>query len=480
MQSEQHVLYQMPKQREFCTARDRYLAYVGGFGSGKTISLVDFVTYRTFELVGERGMLGAPTGPQLEASTLATMFERWDELGIEENVHYKYERGIGRITCFKTGSNFWIRSFQNSFRVQGPSLTWFGIDEIEGVPDKVWRVLKTRLRGRRLRDPRSFRCGRMAGNPPTGAHWFLRDFYRPDTKRPKHRLITASSLENFLLDDETREDYATNIYTPGSPMYRRYIGGELDVGAEGLIYDEFHPDVHGCTEEEVPWDDMEQWLYGIDFGFVNAFVFLVIGRDKRGCYWIVGEYYMPGKLLSEHVRAMKNLRRVRGPAYADHAAQEREELAALGFPTIPAWKDDAFLGIQGIKQLLNPLQRGGPKLRVVKKNCPNTCREFNSYHWKEQKSDKAAEEEPDKVDDHCMDAMRYAIATELKLRGQIVFSHATATSQGRKNVGSIGFVAPGGLRNKTLTLKTRAPGAKERELRKRLLHTKSRAKRVRL
>ena len=75
-------MFLMPKQAEFNRMRCRNGAYVGGFGSGKSRTLIAFVTIRTFGMVGERGMLGAPTGPQLDASTLATLWEMLAELGI--------------------------------------------------------------------------------------------------------------------------------------------------------------------------------------------------------------------------------------------------------------------------------------------------------------------------------------------------------------------------------------------------------------
>jgi hypothetical protein len=43
----------------------------------------------------------------------------------------------------------------------------------------------------------------------------------------------------------------------------------------------------------------------------------------------------------------------------------------------------------------------------------NTIREFNLYRYPEQAEGMSATEEPEKVNDHCMDALRYAVAVWL-------------------------------------------------------------------
>ena len=85
-------------------------------------------------------------------------------------------------------------------------------------------------------------------------------------------------------------------------------------------------------------------------------------------------------------------------------------------------------GIEQIRRLLgnrngmqeDPAQPGGCPLPVacsqpsprlyVDPRCVNTIREFNLYRYPEQGESIAAPEEPEKANDHCMDALRYAVA----------------------------------------------------------------------
>jgi phage terminase large subunit len=50
---------------------------------------------------------------------------------------------------------------------------------------------------------------------------------------------------------------------------------------------------------------------------------------------------------------------------------------------------------------------------LVDPRCHETIREFNQYRYPEQHADRNADETPLKMDDHCMDALRYAVAVWL-------------------------------------------------------------------
>jgi hypothetical protein len=49
-----------------------------------------------------------------------------------------------------------------------------------------------------------------------------------------------------------------------------------------------------------------------------------------------------------------------------------------------------------------------PRLQIFN-TCENLLREIPMYRWKEGTEDRSAREEPNAVDDHAIDAMRYGI-----------------------------------------------------------------------
>ena len=75
--------------------------------------------------------------------------------------------------------------------------------------------------------------------------------------------------------------------------------------------------------------------------------------------------------------------------------------------TIPA-KKDVLVGIQKVAERLVVQEDNRPRL-YISRNCENTIREFGMYKWQEKKEGKPMKEEPEKLNDHCMDALRYMV-----------------------------------------------------------------------
>jgi phage terminase large subunit len=64
-------------------------------------------------------------------------------------------------------------------------------------------------------------------------------------------------------------------------------------------------------------------------------------------------------------------------------------------------------GIQLVKSLLAVQGDGRPRLTISPK-CVNLIAEFESYCWKEGRA--GLRDEPEKANDHAMDALRYALS----------------------------------------------------------------------
>ncbi|MFO7922057.1 MAG: hypothetical protein R6U58_00015, partial [Bacteroidales bacterium] len=92
---------------------------------------------------------------------------------------------------------------------------------------------------------------------------------------------------------------------------------------------------------------------------------------------------------------------------ADHDAQDRYELEQHGIRTMPARKD-IRLGIEAVQSILKVQGDGKPRLQIF-----NTCRhaiaEMIGYRWAEGTETRDAKDEPLKVNDHTVDALRYAV-----------------------------------------------------------------------
>ena len=185
----------------------------------------------------------------------------------------------------------------------------------------------------------------------------------------------------------------------------------------GQIYKEFKEDVHVIRK---PFSFKESWLQqaSIDHGQLNPACCLFCTVDYDGKIFVFDEYYSPGR-VSEHCEAIRNkgynlrtLPLLDASAFSkDREKDGREysiadEYSDYGVPCTPAQNSpgSVLAGINRVKEYFNQ-----NKLFIFN-NCENLIRELQSYRWKDRKKlDVNAPEEPLKVNDHAVDALRYFV-----------------------------------------------------------------------
>lgn len=148
----------------------------------------------------------------------------------------------------------------------------------------------------------------------------------------------------------------------------------------------------------------EARIAGVDWGFRNPSAIPVIYiRDDE--YIIVDEWKQSERTTAEIIQVINNkmdehkFRRV----YPDPAEQDRiEECRRAGVPVYEANKDIEG-GVSFIQNLIKQ------KRLKVTSNCTQTIEEFNTYQYPEGQDGKPFKDKPEKLNDHLMDAMRYAI-----------------------------------------------------------------------
>ena len=225
---------------------------------------------------------------------------------------------------------------------------------------------------------------------------------------------------HFEIDDNPylTKEYVENLKatTPPGMWYDRKIKG-LWVAAEGIVYEGFRRDFHVIEPFDIPphWDRFR----AIDFGYTNPFVCLWGALDEDGRLYIYCEYKQAQVLIKDHVKHIRSKTEKAKDPYgqeheleyntvSDHDAQDNAELRNLGVYTKNANKD-VTLGIQKVAERLVKHNDGKPRLFIFN-TCGETIKEFGKYAWAEKKEGKPIKEEPVKVDDHCMDALRYMVA----------------------------------------------------------------------
>jgi phage terminase large subunit-like protein len=165
---------------------------------------------------------------------------------------------------------------------------------------------------------------------------------------------------------------------------------------------------------------------GIDWGGNNPFCFIwatpIPHLDNE--WYVYDEYYWDNKtrgvrLLKTHAEHIldktKRWRASFTRSWADHDPQDRHEFSNYGIPSLSANKD-VFAGIQTVQKLLHIRKTTGrPRLHIAKR-CRNLIRQIATYQWQEGTETRDPKEEPVKVEDHTVDALRYILHSEQILR----------------------------------------------------------------
>lgn len=291
----------------------------------------------------------------------------------------------------------------------------------EGAVDIVWMEEANRF----TEDDYNEVLGRMRGKSAPWLQVILTT--NPDT--PTHfiykRLIQGGEAKVFYSSEADNPSnpviYSENLGKLTGILYKRLVKG-LWVQAEGAVYDTYDPMLHLID----PFPISIHWrrIRAVDFGFTNAFVcqWWAIDPDER--MYLYRELYRTQRLVEDHGRQIHELtgdERIEA-TICDHDAEDRATLERHARCSTKAASKSISPGIQAVSGRLRKAGDGKPRLfmmrgalvepdvsleSVRKPIC--TEDEFPAYSWPESKATRSDKEVPLDLDNHGMDAMRYAV-----------------------------------------------------------------------
>jgi phage terminase large subunit len=205
-------------------------------------------------------------------------------------------------------------------------------------------------------------------------------------------LIKSTYLDNIYLSEDIKKEIA-NLINVDENYYKIYALGERPI-PNTRIYTHFRQ-----IELMPPVDD---WCYGIDFGYNHPTCLLKISWSDGNVY-VKEELYKSNLTSQDIIKEMNNLGIDKKKyCFADYARPEIiEDLRRAGYNMKEAVKD-VKEGIMSVK--MNKI--------FVDKTSLNVWKEFKMYSWKTNKEQIL--DEPVKLYDDAMDALRYAIYTTEK------------------------------------------------------------------
>ncbi|WP_441251186.1 PBSX family phage terminase large subunit [Kitasatospora sp. McL0602] len=377
-------------------AQHRINCWEGSVRSGKTVaSLLRWLGYVADAPRGGELVMVGRTRDSINRNIFGPL-QNPDLLGpLARQVHYTNGAPTAQImgqTVHVLGAN----DAQAEPKVRGMTCAGAYADEVTTLPEKFFDQLVARCS---VPGAKIF----ATTNPDNPAHWFRKKYLlRPAATRLRSWHFTLD--DNPSLDPE----YAAALKSTYTGLfYRRNILGEW-VQAEGSIYDMWNPDEH--VVDKLP--PMQRLLSsGIDYGTVNPFAGLLLGLGIDGRLYVTSEYRHDSRAANRQLTDAQYSKAVRSwltgqqPEWLfidPSAASFMTQLWADGLTNV-AKADNAVLdGIRSVSMAI------GSGLLFVHRSCSGLLDELPGYAWDDAAAAKG-EDKPIKVNDHSVDALRYAL-----------------------------------------------------------------------
>lgn len=425
--------------------KDPELLYAGPAGTGKSKCLLEKLHAVMLKYPGARGLIVRKTLASLGSTALVTYEEHVAKEHLA-NGEVKWFGGSAKeAACYRygNGSRIVVGGMDKSMKIMSSEYDIVYAQEATELLEEDWEAITTRLRNGKM----PYQQIIADANPDVPTHWLK---VRCDLGKTTH--IRSRHEDNPVLFTQTPDGpgpltekgkaYMEKLDALTGVRHKRLRKG-IWCAAEGLVYEEFDPDVHVHKAIKVPPVSWTRYIT-VDFGYTNPMVVQFWAEDDEGILYLYKELYATkttvdqmAPLIKEHM----NLRREPRPRaiICDHDAEGRAVLEReLGMSTVAA-KKSVEDGIQAVKRRMRVTDHNGkPRIyfcrdAVVrrdqelldKKKPTSTLDEIVGYIWDRgtvvaQEKGKPPKEHPVKEDDHGCDAARYMVAfKDLKARPRI-------------------------------------------------------------
>ncbi len=285
------------------------------------------------------------------------------------------------VYTFKNGSYIELFGLEDEGKARGPGRDILFINEANLISRLLFDQLAMRTTGQILIDL----------NPADFNSWCY-----TVADDPLNKCIKSTYKDNIENLTATQVSYIEAYKDAGDPYMWEVFGLGLRGKSTAAVYTNWKV----C--KSIPMKG-EIW-YGQDFGYKVASALIQVELYENAIYAneLIYTTGLTTNDLIENYRAI-GLSKT-GEIYCDAAEPKTiEEIFRAGYNAKPADKD-VWAGIQKIKSM--PL--------YITENSINLLNELKNYKWKTDKDGTIKPtEEPVKMNDHALDALRYAVFTKL-------------------------------------------------------------------
>lgn len=417
-----HTYEPHAKQVQFHSSNARVRQFLGGNRSGKTVGgAIEAIWY----LLGEHPYKETPRPPvfgraigvdftQGVGKIIIPKLKEWLPLSALKNGSWEdsYEKSTRTLTL-KNGSQMEFMSYDQELeKFAGTSRHFIWFDE--EPPEDIFN--ENRMRTVDVKGDMW-----MTMTPVEGMTWTFDEIYSRSGIDPSFLSIVVDITDNPHIDGDEIEQLLAGL---SEDERKARLRGEY-VSLGGMVYKDF-----GDKNLIDPMLPPKEWLHFrmMDHGFNNPTAWLWGAVSPSGEVIIYAEHYESGMVVKEHAEVVREKTREFGivPAYSvgDPSIRNVDPITGTsiqleyienGIPIILG-VNDVHAGIirtAGYFQQ-RPTEFGDRPKLFITRDCSNLIYELKRYRWatwanKKLIRERNKKEEPNKKDDHAVDALRYGI-----------------------------------------------------------------------
>jgi PBSX family phage terminase large subunit len=380
----------------------KHILLFGGSRSGKTTVLVMAIIYRAVRFAGSRHLICRLRAKDARSSVLRETLLPWltNTVG---NGNYTYLAHENMATLFN-GSEIWIGGLgdrEQADKILGHEYNTIYFNEISQLSYAAVTTAYSRLA---MRVPGCRNLFLYDCNPGSPLHWAYKIFVLKKTFLSGKPLEKPELYASMVLNPEDNrehlpDDYITDILDALPEKQRARFRDGAWVKAEGVIYEKFDETMI-LKPEELP-ENFDRISSGQDFGLNITNVKVGILNDVIYALADYGAYNMTTKSFNAELEARGWFNSGPGglgfPVYCDPAGGERIQEITGGVKANNSVES-------GIDYINAKIERGQ---FYVADRCTGILSEIWDYC-----RDEAGEIV--KVNDHFMDALRYAVFSDVQ------------------------------------------------------------------
>jgi hypothetical protein len=376
----------------------KHILLFGGSRSGKTTVLVMAIIFRALMYAGSRHLICRYRAKDARSSVLRETLIPWLDNTVGKN-GYSYLAHESMITLFN-GSEIWIGGLgdrEQADKILGHEYNTIYFNEISQLSyiavTTAYSRLAMRIKG--CRNLFIYDC-----NPGSPLHWAYKIFVLKKQFLSGEPLEKPELYQSMLLNPEDNkenlpDDYIADILDTLPEKQKARFRDGLWVKAEGVIYDKFDETMI-IKAADIP-EQFDKFTAGQDFGLNITFVKIGWIGDVIYVIGDYGAFCMTTQSFNEELHARGMFEGDTFPTYCDPAGGERIQEITGGTKA----NNSVESGIDYINAKIERRQF------YVCENCTGVLSEIWDYCRDE-------EGQVVKVNDHYLDALRYAVFSDIQ------------------------------------------------------------------